>query len=438
MMSRLYDPPRHPAAFNLPRNAERVMRSVGKRRRRARYDTDSSSSDDSSGSSSSSDDGYNSRRGGGAAPSGGCSNTVLMLAIVGVFALALAGGAWFYFDSDTTSSSSSSSSNSASSPASTAQASKAGGSSASSAKDSSPSSVKASAASGGSSAAPSSGTASASASAASSSSSSAGGDGESGGGGTGAGMFGVSDDTCGDSGAVDEPVEGGGPNGAQSWLNCGLSKDKPDSKWTPPHIEISALKSVELDKALQLDIFSACKEFEDGFQAASDKNGIPAVMLVAIAMTESSCNKDAKGDNGGERGHICLALTRVAPMLIYSSKPRADAWGLMQILSDKCDGAPSGNCADPAFNINRGAEYFKTVLDQFEGSTLLALGQYNGWYEGLTYNGATKAGASQDTCTKISLLTLKPMQNLDYFEAILNGYMQGVDGQKLATVKNLA
>ncbi|GAA6029342.1 hypothetical protein JCM8097_003628 [Rhodosporidiobolus ruineniae] len=224
-------------------------------------------------------------------------------------------------------------------------------------------------------------------------------------GGAGSGLFGVTDATCGDSGAVDEPVAGGGPNGSQEWLNCGLSKDNPDGKWTPPHIDITQLKAASLDDALQLDIFSACKQYESAFQAASDANGIPAVLLVSIAMTESSCNADAKGDNG-------------------------DAWGLMQILSDKCSGAPSGNCADPTFNVNRGAEYFKNRLDENGGSTLVALGQYNGWYEGLTYNKATAAGKDQSTCVY--------QNNLDYFQVTLNGYLQGVDGQQLATVKNLA
>ncbi|GAA5822775.1 hypothetical protein JCM11251_004375 [Rhodosporidiobolus azoricus] len=226
-----------------------------------------------------------------------------------------------------------------------------------------------------------------------------------GGGEEGAGLFGVSDDTCGDSGAVEEPVEGGGPNGKQEWLNCGLSKENPEGKWTPPHIEVTQLKSVPLDEALKLDIFSACKKFEQYFQAAGDEYDIPPILIVAIAMTESSCNPDAKGDNG-------------------------DAWGLMQILSDKCGDAPSGNCADPEFNIKKGTEYFKDRLKEFGGSTLLALGQYNGWEDGMTYNYATRMAADQSTCVY--------QNNLDYFQTTLNGYMQGVDGQKLATVNNLA
>lgn len=40
---------------------------------------------------------------------------------------------------------------------------------------------------------------------------------------SGKGLFGVSDSTCGDSGASETPTNDGGPNGKQSWLNCGVS-----------------------------------------------------------------------------------------------------------------------------------------------------------------------------------------------------------------------
>lgn len=41
---------------------------------------------------------------------------------------------------------------------------------------------------------------------------------------SGKGLFGVSDDTCGDSGATETPTNDGGPNGKESWLNCGVSE----------------------------------------------------------------------------------------------------------------------------------------------------------------------------------------------------------------------
>jgi hypothetical protein len=48
---------------------------------------------------------------------------------------------------------------------------------------------------------------------------------------SGAGLFGVSDSTCGDSGAVQTSTVGAGPNGAESWLRCGFSTSSPDSGW---------------------------------------------------------------------------------------------------------------------------------------------------------------------------------------------------------------
>ncbi|GAA5848187.1 hypothetical protein JCM8547_004436 [Rhodosporidiobolus lusitaniae] len=375
----------HPSTFDLPRR---------RRKRRREVDGSTSGSEDSSASSSDDDDRGRRRRAAyaAAAPPPMCTTNQLVLSVV-VLVTLLSTGTWLIYQHGGLSSLFSSPS-SPDALASTADASSPPSSSKSTASKSSTTADSSStfAASTGKST-----TATSSSSAASSSSFSTSG-------GSGSGLFGVTDPTCGDSGAVDEPVAGGGPNGAQSWLNCGLSKEEPDGKWTPPHIELSQLKSVALSDALQLDIFSACRSYSSAFESASSTHSIPAILLVAIAMTESSCNPDAKGDNG-------------------------DAWGLMQILSDKCDGAPGGDCADPEFNVGRGAEYFNTVLEEFGGSTLLALGQYNGWYEGLTYNKATEIGKDQSTCVY--------QNNLDYMETVLNGYMQGVDGQQLATVKNL-
>ncbi|BGP13744.1 hypothetical protein JCM10213v2_001682 [Rhodosporidiobolus nylandii] len=375
-MPALYDsrepPARHPAAFNLPRGS-RTLYSIGKGRRGG-YEQASGSSDygSSASESESEDEGEGGTRHREPAPRPSNANNMLMLAIVGVLALIAVVGTLLYFhmQSDESASSVDSSSGNAGS-ASTRRV------TATVPSSPSPPTAAFTASKPGLSTTAASALPSSSSSLSASSASSTSGSSSSAGDGAGSGLFGVSDNVCGDSGAVDEPVAGGGPNGAQAWLNCGLSKDKPDGKWTPPHIEISQLKSVALDDALQLEVFSNCKQFEDAFQAASDANGVPA------------------------------------------------------ILSDKCDGAPSGDCADPAFNINRGAEYFVSLLkEQYGGSTLLALGNYNGWYEGLTYNKATEAGKDQSTCVY--------QNNLDYFQVILNGYMMGVDGQQLATIKNLA
>ncbi|KAJ7871979.1 glycoside hydrolase family 23 protein [Mycena olivaceomarginata] len=81
-------------------------------------------------------------------------------------------------------------------------------------------------------------------------------------------------------------------------------------------------------------------------------------MLASFAMQESSCEPEAVGD-GGEQG-------------------------LMQISSDKCGGAPGGNCKDPDYNIRTAAAYFSDTLNGNQGDVLLSVGTYNGWYKGLT------------------------------------------------------
>lgn len=75
---------------------------------------------------------------------------------------------------------------------------------------------------------------------------------------SGPGLFGVTDPVCGPSGAAKESTPGKGPNGAQSWLNCGLSKDKPTSSWTPPTIKVAQLAFIDMEKAKTLDLFKAC------------------------------------------------------------------------------------------------------------------------------------------------------------------------------------
>ena len=101
-------------------------------------------------------------------------------------------------------------------------------------------------------------------------------------------------------------------------------------------------------------------------------------------MQESSCNPETVG-GGGEQG-------------------------LMQITKDKCGGAPGGNCKDPVgiqiilssslplfwerrpgnsglqdFNIGAGAKFFSETLNNNGGSLLLTIGDYNGWFSGMTY-----------------------------------------------------
>ncbi|KAK4053796.1 hypothetical protein OIV83_001452 [Microbotryomycetes sp. JL201] len=181
------------------------------------------------------------------------------------------------------------------------------------------------------------------------------------------GMFGVVDPICGPSGAVEKSGPGVGPNGAQSWLNCGLSEQDKDAPWTPPHIEISQLKYIELEEAVKLEPFKACSQWVDLFNNVGKETKLPPVFLASIAMTESSCRGDAVAPGGA-------------------------SWGLMQITTDKCSDAPGGDCNNPEFNVKRGADYFNTVLKE-RGGFLQALGAYNGWVESMTWNKATAIAA---------------------------------------------
>jgi len=206
--------------------------------------------------------------------------------------------------------------------------------------------------------------------------------------------------SCGSPDASPTSDERTGPNGSIDWLNCGISKSNPNSQWNAPTLKISDIVVKELTAD---GVFAPCAPFFDMFHAAAKKYDIPAIFIASFAMQESTCQPDAKGDNG-------------------------HAYGLMQIV-DKCDGAPNGNCLDPAFNIDRGTSYFRSVLDQFDGNLLHAIGQYNGWPVDMSYSHAT-AAAYTSCCVC--------QNNLDYMHQMLNLWMQGLNGQLYKPYNNLA
>ncbi|GAA5866437.1 hypothetical protein JCM3774_004683 [Rhodotorula dairenensis] len=221
----------------------------------------------------------------------------------------------------------------------------------------------------------------------------------------GKGLIGYEDERCGPSGAVAEVTVSSGPNGSEKWLNCGLSKAKPDSPWTPPFIKLSQIRTVSLEDALAMDwsVYTACMPFVSLFEKHAEANGVPPILLAAFAMQESSCRPDTMGDAGG-------------------------AYGLMQITEDKCGSAPGGDCRDPSYNVKTGAAYFAQVLKEHDENLLLALGAYNGWYDGLTFAKATAARTT--SCCECQ-------NNLDYHHAMLNGWLQGLDGSQMGTIRNL-
>ncbi|KAL1723980.1 lysozyme-like domain-containing protein [Schizophyllum commune] len=195
---------------------------------------------------------------------------------------------------------------------------------------------------------------------------------------------------CGNIGATKEVTATSGPNGNIDWLNCGVN----NGGWNPPFVTVHDIVAKDLASAVKTSNtpFSACSAFTAMFEKYGNEHSIPPIMLAAFAMQESSCNANTVGGAGEQ--------------------------GLMQLTQDKCGGAPGGNCRDPEFNIRKGAEYFKGVLDGNGGDLLLAIGAYNGWQRGMTYGEATAARYSGNCHWQ---------NNLDYLHQFLNGWVQNID-----------
>lgn len=200
----------------------------------------------------------------------------------------------------------------------------------------------------------------------------------------------VADNSCkhADVGATHEVTATSGPNGHIDWLNCNIDKD---GGWKPPHVTVADLITVDLNDALKdpNSPFHACSQHLWAFDQASKKYNIPAILLAAFALQESSCNKDAVGGAGEQ--------------------------GLMQLTRDKCGKAPNGNCKDVGFNVNAGAKLFTTLLDQNDGNILIAIGNYNGWSLGMTIGKATQV----QNCHW--------QNNLDYLQQYVNGWVLNLD-----------
>ncbi|GAA5901259.1 hypothetical protein JCM5296_005306 [Sporobolomyces johnsonii] len=214
-------------------------------------------------------------------------------------------------------------------------------------------------------------------------------------------LIGFVDNNCGESGASSEY-----PNGAESWLNCGITKNDPSSGWTPPNgVTIDHITTVSIEHALATNsVWKPCEPFIPLFEQIGIETGLPAILLAAFALQESTCNPNTLGDNGG-------------------------AFGLMQITEDKCGGGNAKECSEPEYNVRTAANYFKQELANQDGAFLKALGAYNGWYSGLSYESAT-AAASGDCC--------QCQQNLDYLFQMTNGWLLGKTGYEMGSWKNLA
>jgi len=207
------------------------------------------------------------------------------------------------------------------------------------------------------------------------------------GGGGNQGVINVPGGKCGKPEPNPAIVPTNGPNGKEDWLNCGVD----GSGWTPPMVTHDDLIVVPLAEAIQdkSSPFKACSPYVSIFQKYGNQYGINDTVLAAIALQESSCN------------------------------PNADAGtiGLMQITTDKCD-VPQNECKQPDNNVRIGTKYLADLLQQNNNNIVACMGQYNGWFTGMTIADATKA-ASQGHCAW--------QQNLDYLQQFFNGWLQNKD-----------
>lgn len=213
--------------------------------------------------------------------------------------------------------------------------------------------------------------------------------GSGGGGSSSWGLLNINDPTCGWSNANSDQ-----PNGSQDWLNCGIN----GGGWTPPMVTADQLIAQEIDTG---GIFSPCASYIDKFHQYGNAHNVPAIMLASFAMQESTCNPGATGGNGEA--------------------------GMMQIAQINCEAG--NNCWDLDYNMNRGAQLFRQMIDANGGNVLAAIGSYNGYRIGLTYADATRA-KNEGHCFA--------QNNLDYLYQFCNGWMQNKNAHSMGTYFNLA
>lgn len=182
-----------------------------------------------------------------------------------------------------------------------------------------------------------------------------------------------------------------GPNGSLFFLSCGISETNPrHGGWNPPEIQIDQV-IINADFSPNLSdndtVFSSCIPFFDTFQNESSAIGVPPIFLATFAMQESGCNPGATGSGGTA--------------------------GLLQLSPDKCANV---DCYDPATNIRIGARYLRTLLDA-NPNIVAAVGNWNGWFAGMTYDDAT--ATQRSNCYS--------QQNLDYLHQYFNGWLQNIN-----------
>ncbi|KAI5450687.1 hypothetical protein NCC49_002698 [Naganishia albida] len=192
-------------------------------------------------------------------------------------------------------------------------------------------------------------------------------------------LLSIPDSPCGPSDATHEF-----PNGSEDWINCNMK----GSGWTPPHVTVEQLRVGDAT-ALKSQYPACSQDLLDIMSQVSHETSIPAQLLLSIAIRESACNVNARG-GGGEVG-------------------------LMQVAANRCPNGDIGSCHQPYNNIRLGADILREKLASADNNILQALGMYNGWMPGMTFDEAHNSAQCSHN------------RNRDYVHSIVNGFMQGTD-----------
>jgi hypothetical protein len=100
----------------------------------------------------------------------------------------------------------------------------------------------------------------------------------------------LNDPKCGASNAQSFTSNTDGPNGAMSFLNCGID----NGGWSPPFIHINELVAADLGTAIGSghSPFGACRDYVDRFYAIGGEFGIPPIRtsFIGLVLLTRACS----------------------------------------------------------------------------------------------------------------------------------------------------